>query len=106
MIATLNRWIGVGLLVIGTAIALTGVVLGFFAWINDGATAGLRLVGVTTAFGSALAAGGGAFLWAAGAHARRHPRRWWTQAIAVVLAYVAFGLAAELTSLLDRTTRS
>jgi hypothetical protein len=76
--------------------------LGGFAWLNDGARAGLRLAGTAGAFAAGAALAGYAFRFAAAAHARGDGRRWWIQALVVLAAYLAFGLAAWASSLLDR----
>lgn len=105
MLATLNRFIGNGLIAIGVLLAAFGVYFGGFAWLNSGAKAGIVLLGTAGAFSVGFALAGFAFRFAAAAHARRAPRRWWIQVAAVLAAYVAFGLAAEATSLLDRLSR-
>ena len=100
--APINRWLGTSLLVLAACIGAVGVYLGGFAWLNDGLMAGLRLFGTAGAFACALAAIGLSLRLAAAAHARHHARRWWIQAATVLVAYLAIGLAASLTSLLDR----
>jgi hypothetical protein len=105
MIATINRWLGTALLTVAACVAAVGVYLGGFAWLNDGLKAGARLFGTAAAFAFALAATGLALRFAAGAHARLDARRWWIQLGTVLVAYLAFGLAAWTTSLLDRVGR-
>jgi hypothetical protein len=105
MSATLNRWIGSALLAIGVCLIAVGIYLGLFAWLNDGPLAGLGVFGTGGAFGAATASTGLALRFAAAAHARSHPRRWWIQVAAIVAAYIAVGLAAEATSFLDRLAR-
>ncbi len=100
--AAINRWISYVLLGIGVALIAFGVYFGLFAWANDGLVAGVRLFGTSAGFGAALAITGLAFRFAAVAHANRARRRWWIQVLVVVIAYVAFGLAASLSSFLDR----
>jgi hypothetical protein len=90
---------------LGLGTAAVGAYLGIFAWLNDGARAGLKLILTTLLFGAGFAAGGIALRFAAAAHARNDPRRWWIQLLAILLAYVSFGLAAWTTSLLDRLDR-
>lgn len=106
MFAALNRGIAYVLIGLGIALIGVGVYLGFFAWLNDGVVAGVRLFGTTGAFGAGFALAGLGFRFAAAAHARGDRRRWWIQVLVVVLGYVAFGLAATGTSLLDRIGRS
>jgi hypothetical protein len=105
MLAALNRWLGAALIAVGMLIAAVGVFFGAFGWLNDGPRVGLQLLGVCGAFGAGLSIAGGAFLFAGAAHRRRDPRRWWIQLLAVVVGYVAVGLAAEASSLLDRLGR-
>lgn len=105
MFATLNRWIGYALLAIGIALIGVGIYLGLFAWLNDGFVAGLRLFGTAGAFGVGLSVAGLAFRFAAAAHARSDPRRWWIQVLVLLVGYGVLGLAAETTSLLDRIGR-
>jgi hypothetical protein len=100
--AAVNRWISYALLGLGVALIAFGVYFGLFAWANDGFIAGIKLFCMSAAFGAALAITGFAFRFAAAAHARSRPRRWWIQVLVVVIGYVAFGLAAELSSFLDR----
>lgn len=102
LVETLNRWIATALFVLGFCFVGFGLYLGFFAWINDGAKAGLRLLLLTLAFGAGFAAAGLVFRFTARAHARSDPRRWWIQVLAVAVAYFAIGLAAWASSLLDR----
>lgn len=105
MLATLNRWIAVVLFVIALALLGFAVIFGFFAWINDGPIAGIGVFGTSAAFGAGLALAGVALRFAAAAHARRDPRRWWIQILAIIVAYFVVGLAAWSTSLLDRLSR-
>ncbi len=100
--AAVNRWIWVAFLGIGAALVAFGVYLGIFAWANDGLIAGVRLFGASAAFGCALAITGFAFRFAAEAHSNIWPRRWWIQALPLLVGYLAFGLAATLSSFLDR----
>lgn len=103
MIAVIiNRWLSYALFALGAALIAFGAYLGLFAWANDGPIAGVGLFGITAAFGGGLIITGAAFRFAAAAHARGGPRRWWIQVLVVVIGYVAFGLAAWSTSLLDR----
>lgn len=103
--AAFNRWIGYGLLAVGAALVAFGVYLGVFAWANDGPRAGAGVFGTSAAFGSALALTGLAFRFAAGMHAKAEPRRWWYQVLPILVGYVAFGLAASSSSLLERALR-
>lgn len=100
--AAVNRWTAYALIGLGVGLIAFGVYLGGFAWANDGARAGVRLFGTSAAFGAGLAIAGLAFRYAAAAHARGERRRWWIQALAVLIAYLAFGVAAWASSLLDR----
>lgn len=100
--AAVNRWISYALLGIGVALVAFGVYLGLFAWANDGLIAGVRLFGTSAAFGCALGITGLAFRFAAAAHSKREPRRWWFQVVPLLVWYVAFGLAASSSSFLDR----
>lgn len=100
--AAVNRWIWYALLGIGAALVAFGAYLGLFAWANDGLAAGIRLFGTSAAFGCALAITGLAFRFAAEAHAKAQPRRWWFQVLPLLVGYVSFGLAATLSSFLDR----
>ena len=102
MLATINRWLATALFVLGGCLGAVGVYLGGFAWLNDGFKAGVRLFATTAAFGLALAGAGFALRFAASAHARGDTYRWWIQFGALLAAYVAFGLAAWTTSLVDR----
>lgn len=106
MAATINRWISYVFLGIGAALIAFGAYLGLFAWANDGLIAGVRLFGTSAAFGGGLAITGAAFRFAAAAHARGGQRRWWIQLLVVLIGYVAFGLAAWSSSLLDRVERT
>lgn len=54
------------------------------------------------AFGRALAMTGLAFRFAAPAHSKAQPRRWWLQVLPLLVGYIAFGLAASTSSVLDR----
>lgn len=101
----LNRWLGAGLIALGIALAGVGVFFGAFGWLNDGPVAGFKLLALCGAFGAALSITGAAFLYAGSAHARRHPRRWWIQLLPVLVGYLAMGVAAEASSLLDRIGR-
>lgn len=98
----INRWISYGLLCVGAALIAFGAYLGLFAWANDGPIAGVKLFGTSAAFGGGLVIAGLAFRFAAAAHARGAPRRWWIQLLVVAIGYFAFGLAAWSSSLLDR----
>ena len=100
--AVVNRWISYALLGVGAALVAFGLYLGVFAWANDGFVAGARLFGTSAAFGCALAISGLAFRFAAAAHARGERRRWWLQVVPLLVGYVAFGLAASSSALLDR----
>ena len=100
--AAVNRWLSYAFLGIGAALVAFGLYLGAFAWANDGLIAGARLFGTSAAFGCALAVTGLTFHFAAAAHAKREPRRWWLQVLPLVVLYVAFGLAASSSSFLDR----
>lgn len=102
LVATLNRWIATAFFVLGFCFVGFGLYMGFFAWLNDGARAGLRLLLLTVAFGAGFAAAGLVFRFTAAAHARNDRRRWWIQVLAVVVAYFAIGLAAWGSSLVDR----
>ena len=102
MFATLNRWIAVACIGLAVCLVAFGVYLGGFAWFNDGPTAGLRLFGVSSAFALSLVGMSAAFRWAAAAHARGDERRWFIQVGAIIASYIAFGLAATASSLLDR----
>ena len=104
MFATLNRWLAVACIGLAVCVGAFGVYIGGFAWLNDGAVAGLRLIGVSAAFALALVGMSIALKWAAAAHARGDSRRWLIQLAAIVAAYIAFGLAATASSLLDRAT--
>jgi hypothetical protein len=97
-----NRWIWYALLGIGLALVTFGIYLGLFAWANDGLVAGVRLFGTSAAFGCALGMTGLAFRFAAEAHSKTKPRRWWIQVLPLLVGYVAFGLAASTSSVLDR----
>ena len=90
---------------LGVLLAAFGVYFGGFAWLNSGPKAGIALMATAGAFGAAFVLAGFALRFAAAAHARRAPRRWWIQVAAIVAAYVAFGLAASATSFLDRLNR-
>lgn len=100
--ATVNRWVWYALLGVGLALVVFGIYLGLFAWANDGLIAGIRLFGTSAAFGCALVATGFAFRFAAEAHAKLKARRWWIQALPLLVGYAAFGLAASTSSVLDR----
>lgn len=102
--AAVNRWFWYALLGIGLALVAFGIYFGLFAWANDGPAAGVGLFGVSAAFGCALAVTGLAFRFAAEAHSKLRPRRWWIQLLLLPLpvGYVAFGLAATMSSVLDR----
>jgi hypothetical protein len=103
--ATLNRWIAAVLFAIAIALVGFAVIFGFFAWINDGPIAGLGVFGTSAAFAAGLALAGVMLRFAAAAHARRAPRRWWIQILAIMAAYFILGLAAWSTSLIDRLSR-
>lgn len=103
--AAFNRWIGYGLLALGAALVAFGVYMGLFAWANDGPRAGAGVFGVSAAFGSAVALTGLAFRFAAGMHAKAAPRRWWYQVLPILAGYLAFGLAATASSMLERALR-
>lgn len=90
------------LLGVGVALVAFGVYMGLFAWANDGLLAGARLFATSAGFGCALAVTGLSFRFVAAAHVKRQPRRWWFQLLPLLAWYVAFGLAASLSSLLDR----
>jgi len=77
--ATLNQWIATALFGLGIVLAAIGLYLGFFAWLNDGPTAGIRLGLTVGVFAAALGLGGLAFRVASAAHARGDTRRWWIQ---------------------------
>jgi len=100
--AALNRWVSYALLGIGAALVAFGIYLGLFAWANDGWLAGVRLFGTSAAFGCALALTGLAFRFVAAAHSKHERRRWWFQVLPLLVGYVAFGLAATSSALLDR----
>lgn len=100
--AAVTRWIWYALLVIGVVLVAFGIYLGLFAWANDGLSAGVRLFGASAAFGCALAITGLALRFAAEAHSKAQPRRWWVQVLPLLVGYVAFGLAATSSSFLDR----
>ena len=100
--ATLNRWIAYAALGVSVALVAFGVYFGLFAWANDGFIAGMKLFGMCAGFGAWLAITGFAFRFAGAAHAKRAPRRWWIQLGVFIVAFVAFGLAAELSSFLER----
>lgn len=100
--AAVNRWIWYALLGIGLALVAFGIYLGLFAWANDGPAAGVRLFGTSAAFGGALAVTGLVFRFAAEAHSKVRERRWWIQLLPLLVGYVAFGLAASTSSVLDR----
>ena len=105
MLAMLNRWLGGALIALGIAVAVVGIFFGAFGWLNDGPVVGFKLLALCGAFGTAMAVAGMALRYAGAAHARRDPRRWGIQLLAVVVAYLALGLAAEASSLLDRIGR-
>jgi mannose/cellobiose epimerase-like protein (N-acyl-D-glucosamine 2-epimerase family) len=105
MLATINRWLGTVLFILAACVGAVGVYLGGFAWLNDGLKAGVRLFGTAMAFALALAATGVVLRFAADAHGRGDARRWWIQFGTLLVAYLAFGLAAWTTSLLDRVGR-
>lgn len=100
--ATLNQWIATALFGLGVVVAAIGLYLGFFAWLNDGPTAGIRLGLTAGVFALALAAGGLVFRIASAAHARGDPRRWWVQVGVVFAAWFAAALAAWASSMVDR----
>lgn len=100
--AAVNRWIWYALLGIGVALVAFALYLGLFAWANDGFIAGVRLFGTSAAFGCAFVITGLAFRFAADAHSKTRPRRWWFQVLPLLVGYIAFGLAATSSSFLDR----
>lgn len=105
-LAVANHFVGSALFVLGLIIAAAGCYLGIFAWMNDGAAAGLELMLVTGGFGLAAVVIGFSFRVIARAHADRSPRRWWLQVLLpIVTAWIAFGLAAELSSLVEDLAR-
>ena len=103
--ATLNRWISYALLGLAVALVAFGLYFGLFAWANDGLVAGIQIIGMCAGFGAWLAITGYAFRFAGAAHARRAPQRWWIQLLVLVISFVAFGLAAEFSSYLQRIKR-
>jgi hypothetical protein len=100
--AAVNRWLWYALLGIGLALVAFGVFFGLFAWANDGLVAGVRLFATSAGFGCALAITGLAFRFAAEMHSNARPRRWWFQVLPLLVGYVAFGLAASMSSMLDK----
>jgi hypothetical protein len=90
------------LLGIGLALVAFGIFLGLFALANDGLVAGVRLLGTSAAFGCAFVATGSVFRHAAEVHLKHRPWRWWFQVLPVPAGYVAFGIAASVSSALDR----
>lgn len=91
-------------LLYGASVVLvgSGLFFGLFGWLNDGWSAGMKIVLLTASFGAAFAGAGAAFRAAAAAFARRDRRRLWWQAGAILVSYVLFGLAATASSWLDR----
>ena len=103
--AAVNRMIWYGLLGIGLVLVAFGAYFGAFAWANDGLMAGVGVFGTSAGFGCALVITGLAFRFVAEAHAKVRPRRWWLQVLPLLVGYVAFGLAAEMSSFLERMAK-
>ena len=103
--AAINRCIWYALFGIGLALVAFGVYFGAFAWANDGLIAGVGVFGTSAGFGCALVITGLAFRFVAEAHAKVQPRRWWLQLLPLLVGYVAFGLAASMSSVLERKTK-
>ena len=106
MAASVNRVIGTSFIVLGCALIGFGLLFGAFAWMNDGAAAGLGVLLVPSGFGAAAMAIGFSFHFIARAHATNSKWRWWLQPLLPLLTiYLAFGLAAEFSVLVDRMLR-
>lgn len=83
-----------------------GLVFGAFAWMNDGARAGLGVMLVPSGFGIAAAVIAACFFYVARAHAGGSRWRWWLQVLLPVFTlYLAFGLAAEFSEIVDDLLR-
>ena len=106
MASSVNRVVGTGFIVLGLGLIGFGVFVGAFGWMNDGAAAGLGLFLVPVGFGLAAIAIGVSFHVVARAHASASRWRWWLQPLLpLVTFFLAFGLAAEFSVLVDRLTR-
>lgn len=93
-------------MVVGVCVIAFGVFFAAFGWMNDGAMAGLGLLLIPGGFGAAAIAVGASFLLVARLHASRSRWRWWSQVLVpLVTLYLAFGLAAEFSVLVDRYLR-
>lgn len=106
MAAAVNRVIGTALVGLGLVLIAVALFFGAFGWMNNGAAAGLGLFLVIAGFGGAAIAIGFAFHVVARFHAARSRWRWWLQVLVpLVITYLAFGLAAELSVIVDNMTR-
>lgn len=106
MIARINRIIGAIVIALGLGVIGFGVVFALFGWMNNGAAAGLGLLLVPGGFGAAAVAVGAAFYFVGRLHASNSRWRWWLQVLMPLMtAYVAFGLAAEFSVIVDRSLR-
>jgi hypothetical protein len=105
-LVTANRLAGSALVVLGLVILGVGFFLGLFAWMNNGVAAGLELTVVTAGFALAFVVTGFSFRVIARAHAARSARRWWLQVLLpLAAAWIAFGLAAEFSSIAGNLVR-
>lgn len=100
-----NRLVAWVLTALGGIVVFVGMYLGIFGWLNDGAAAGLGILAVGGGFGAALVGAGYCFRLVARAHEGGSPRRWWLQVLMPMAAYVFFGLAAMLTSVVEDLLR-
>lgn len=106
MASSVNRVLGTACIVLGLALIGFGVFFGAFAWMNDGASAGLGVLLVPSGFGAAAIAIGLAFYYVARSHAARSKWRWWLQLLLPVLTtYLAFGVAATFSELVENMLR-
>lgn len=106
MASSVNRIVGTFFIVLGLALLGFGLIFGAFAWMNDGAAAGLGVLLVPSGFGTGAIIVGLSFYYVARAHVSRAKWRWWLQLLLPLFTlYLAFGLAAEFSELVDRLLR-
>lgn len=106
MTSTINLVVGVAFIVLGLSLFGFGVFFGFFGGLNDGAAVGVSLLLVPGGFAAAAVVIGLSFFVVARLHARSHRWRWWLQVLLPLATfYLAFGLAAMFSVVVERALR-
>ena len=106
MASSVNRIVGTLFIVLSLALIGFGLVFGAFAWMNDGARAGLGVMLVPGGFAAAAGVIGFSFYYVARAHGSGSKWRWWLQLLLPLITfYLAFGLAAEFSQIVDNMLR-